>query len=106
MKTVCFTIDGYRVAIRHVLRATSGVDLSSDSHLSNLTANLARNRKRPVSSMLGWNLASVLKSLTERSFEPVDNVPLKFLTFKLFYCSLWDQGKGVVKCMLYDRTPL
>ena len=62
-------IERYRTAISHTLKTVNEVDMSKDPHLSSLLANFARVSDKQRTSVPPWDLALVLKRLTEAPFE-------------------------------------
>ena len=79
------TIEGYRTAIGHMLRAVRGEDISKDPHLTNLFANFARDITKRRNSVPSWNLALVLQTMTQPPFEPLEEVSMKMLTLKTVF---------------------
>ena len=78
------TVEGYRTAISHMLRAV-GVDMMEGQVLSTLMANLARDgTDKP--EVPRWDLALVLEALNQAPFEPLHEVSMKCLTFKMTFC--------------------
>ena len=84
-KLAVSTIEGYRTALGHVIRATQKVDLGHVPELTDLISNLARDTtvKRPV--LPDWDLSVVLKVLSGEPFEPMHLAHLKFVTFKTVF---------------------
>ena len=77
------TIEGYRTAIGHVLRAV-GVDMMKGQALSTLMVNIARDvQEKP--KVAGWDLALVLETLNAAPFEPLQEASLKCLTLKMTF---------------------
>jgi integrase len=87
------TIEGYRTAINKVLLVTQEVDIGKDVNLSNLISNFNRSRPREVNSLPNWDLALVLKALSEKPFEPIKKIPLKMLTLKTVFLIALATGK-------------
>ena len=79
------TIEGYRTAINHVLKATGNVDIGKDTHISSLIANFSRDVSRRKSVAPPWNLAVVLQVLNGAPFEPMHLAPIKLVTFKTVF---------------------
>ena len=79
------TIEGYRTAISHTLKATTGQDVGKDSHLSSLVANFQRDCTRPRVQAPAWDLALVLGVLGRSPFEPLDQIDMKNLTLKTVF---------------------
>ena len=79
------TIEGYRTAIGHMLRAVRGEDISKDPHLTSLFANFARDVTKRRNVVPSWNLALVLQVMTQPPFEPLEEVSLKMLTLKTVF---------------------
>jgi hypothetical protein len=76
------TIDGYRSAIATTIRATGGPDLGHDPQLTSLIKSLYLQNPVTRPQPPAWNLAFVLRVLMSAPFEPMDIVPLKFVTLK------------------------
>ena len=77
------TIEGYRTAIGHVLRAVE-VDMMEGQALSTLMANITRDVKEKP-KVPSWDLALVLETLNGTPFEPLQEESLKCLTFKMTF---------------------
>ena len=87
------TIEGYRTAISHTIKATSTLDLGKDPNLSSLMANFYRDSGRKRTSLPLWNLSLVLKKLSESPFEPMHKAELKFVTLKTVFLVALASGK-------------
>ena len=87
------TIDGYRTALGHMMKAFQGIDLARDPHISSLFANFARDSSRQVSRLPKWDLAFVLQVLTMAPFEPLDKAPLNLLTLKTVFLVTLASGR-------------
>jgi integrase len=87
------TLEGYRTAIGHVIKAVQGIDVGQDPQLASLFANLARTLPVRRSTVPSWNLALVLQALTERPFEPMATAPLRELTLKTVFLVAFASGK-------------
>jgi integrase len=83
-KLAVSTIEGYRTAISHTLKAVSDVDIGRDPHISSLLANFARE-KTPRSSAPPWDLSLVLRKLTQPPFEPLHKAEFKHVTLKTVF---------------------
>ena len=79
------TIEGYRSTICGTIKAVSGVDLGKDFLLSQLLANFDKEHIRPRNRVPPWNLALVLRKLTQAPFEPIKEATLKHLTYKTVF---------------------
>ena len=79
------TIEGYRTAISHVLKAVRGLDIGHDPAISSLIANFVRDVSKRKDSAPPWNLALVLQVLTQAPFEPMHLAPLKLVTSKTVF---------------------
>jgi hypothetical protein len=79
------TIDGYRSAIASTIRAIGGPDLGHDPQLTGLINNLYKQNPVTRPQPPGWDLSFVLNALRAPPFEPIDIVPLKFVTFKTIF---------------------
>ena len=87
------TIEGYRTAIAGALRGEGRPDLGKDKGLSSLLANMARDVPRRKVSAPRWDLSLVLRSLTQEPFEPLAEIPLKYLTWKTVFLVAFATGK-------------
>jgi integrase len=87
------TIEGYRTAINKVVQVTQEVDIGQDVHLSNLIANFNRALPKEINGLPKWDLALVLKALTEKPFEPIKKIALKVLTLKTVFLIALATGK-------------
>ena len=72
-------IERYRTAISHTLKTVNEVDMSKDPHLSSLLANFARVSDKQRTSVPPWDLALVLKRLTEAPFEPMHKADIHYI---------------------------
>ena len=84
-KLAVSTVEGYRTAISHTLKVTSGVDVGKDPHLTSLLANFQRDVSRGKAPAPEWDLALVLQVLTKPPFEPLKEIDLKHLTWKTVF---------------------
>ena len=87
------TIEGYRTAISHTLKAVRGFDVGRDMDLSSLMANFARDRITRKSSVPEWDLSLVLYMLTKKPFEPMHVADLKEVTLKTVFLLALATGK-------------
>jgi hypothetical protein len=76
------TIDGYRSAIATTIRAVGGPDLGHDPQLTSLIHNFYKQNPTRRPTPPTWDLSFVLRALQCAPFEPIDVVPLKFVTLK------------------------
>ena len=79
------TIEGYRAAIGHMIKAVQGVDIGADLNISSLLANFARDKPKRKTSAPVWDLSLVLQAFTEPPFEPFDQAKIKLVTFKTVF---------------------
>ena len=79
------TLDGYRSAIAGTLIHLTGVDLGQDRDLSALLQNFRAEVPSSRNSCPDWDLSSVLNCLSQSPFEPLDQIPLKLLTWKCVF---------------------
>jgi len=82
------TIEGYKTAIADGLKFISDTDVSGSIHLSNLIKSYHKDRPVLRDPFPKWNLALVLNFLLEAPFEPIQEIPLKFLTWKTAFLVL------------------
>jgi integrase len=87
------TIDGYRTAISHVIKAKTGISLGTDPGLTNLLANFDRDMVKRKSMLPPWNLALVLRMLTKAPFEPLHKAELSHLTLKTVFLLALASGR-------------
>ncbi len=86
------TIEGYRTAIGNTLKVVKGLNIGQDVNLSNLMASFYREREEK-SSNVPWNLALVLRKLSQEPFEPIMECELKYLTWKTVFLLALATGK-------------
>ena len=86
------TISGYRTAIADSL-GSEGESISKSSELNRLIASFARDRPKPNSSIPTWDLSLVLLALTKGPFEPLQDAPIKWLTYKTVFLLALASGK-------------
>ena len=84
-KYVLSTIEGYRTAIGHVLKAEKGLDVGQDLDLRSLLANFARDIDRRRPPLPKWDLSFVLKVMTKEPFEPLKKVSMMYCTLKTVF---------------------
>ena len=87
------TIEGYRTAISHTIKAARGMDLGKDPDISSLMSNLARENVKKSSTIPPWDLSLVLRMLTKGPFEPLHRADLKHLTLKTVFLVALATGK-------------
>ena len=75
------TIKGYRSAIGNVLKF-KGTDLTNNQELGMLVQSLELQRPAVPSTVPKWDLALVLRRLTERPYEPMHESSTKYLAAK------------------------
>ena len=78
-KTV--TIKGYRSALNPHLQFRLG-DLGSNTVLAKLFQSFERDRPKTMNKVQPWDLTLILHALTQKPFEPLDMISLKFLSWK------------------------
>ena len=79
------TVEGYRSAISHTLKGTSGRDIGTDKDLTHLLASMHQERPRSRPQPPEWDLSYVLHTLTQAPFEPMVQAPLKMVTWKTVF---------------------
>jgi hypothetical protein len=79
------TCSRYRSALANQLYDKVHWDISKDPSLSRLIESFFRDRPVIDRHLRAWDLRVVLQSLTKAPFEPLANVPLKFLTLKTVF---------------------
>jgi integrase len=87
------TIEGYRTAISHTLKAVSNLDIGKDHHLSALIANFDRTISKQKDLLVPWDLSLVLRKLRKKPFEPLKEIDMKHLTFKTVFLLALATGK-------------
>jgi hypothetical protein len=103
-KSILSTIEGYRTAIGHTIKATQGIDIGKDQDLADLLANFSRERVRHHSTIPCWNLSLVLLILTKPPFEPLHQAELKYATWKTVFLLAWLQANAEVSYTHYAVT--
>ena len=105
-KLAVSTIEGYRTAISHTLKALNDSDLGKDPQLSSLIANFARDQSADRVVAPEWDLAFVLGALLEDPFEPLDKAEIKYLTYKTVFLLALATGKrrGEIHAMRRDTV--
>jgi hypothetical protein len=100
------TIQGYRSALANQLYGKVHWDISKDPSLSRLIESFFRDRPVIDRRLPAWDLRVVLQSLTKAPFEPLANVPLKFLTLKTVFLITLASGKrrSEVHALLHSRV--
>lgn len=89
----CSTLAGYRTAIAKTLLPRTGVDLGADADLSALLRNFQVERPVSRNSVPDWDLSLVLNKLSAPPFEPLEDAPLKLLTWKTVFLVALASGK-------------
>ena len=99
------TIEGYRSAIAGALRHSTGVDLGKDPRLTSLIRSFFRERPRSLRTLPPWDLSLVLYALSAPPFEPLGQILLKFLTWKVAFLLLLASGsrRSEVHALSHDK---
>ncbi len=79
------TIEGYRTAISHTLKAATDMTISDCPQIANLLANFARDPDAQSKPIPNWDLALVLDHLSKSPYEPLHQASLKHLTLKTVF---------------------
>ena len=87
------TLDGYRTAIAKTLVHYTGIDLGANRDLSALLHNFHLERSRVRNPVPDWDLSLVLNCLLKGPFEPLNNAPLKLVTWKTVFLLALASGK-------------
>ena len=87
------TIEGYRTAISHVVKAVTHVDLGKDPSSSKLMMSFAKEAPLRKSSVPPCDLSLVLLMLTKARFEPLLLADLKFVTWKTVFLIALASGR-------------
>ena len=87
------TIEGYRTAIGHVIKAVTGREIGKDSRLTSLINNLARTGQVKKSLVPNWDLSLVLNTMTKSPFEPMHLAEMKYLTLKTVFLLALASGR-------------
>jgi hypothetical protein len=100
------TIQGYRSALANQLYGKVQWDISQDPSLTRLLESFFRDRPVIDRRLPAWDLRVVLQSLTKAPFEPLAQVPLKFLTLKTVFLITLASGKrrSEVHALLHSRV--
>ena len=87
------TIEGYRTAIGHVVKAVTGREIGKDARLTSLINNLARTGQVKKSLVPSWDLSLVLLTLTKSPFEPMHLADMKYVTLKTVFLLALASGR-------------
>lgn len=79
------TISGYRSMLSAVLPPVQNCPVGQHPYISRLIKGVFHSRPPKVKLFPEWNLEVVLKALEKQPFEPLNDVPLKFLTLKTVF---------------------
>ena len=98
-------MEGYRTAIAGSIKPIAGLDLGQDPFLSNLIKSFKRERPKSLQEFPQWDLSLVLFSLIKEPFEPLAEVPLKFLTYKTVFLVLLAAGcrRSELHALSYEK---
>ena len=76
------TLQGHKSCICETLRLGADLDLKENTALSSLMKSFKLDRPRALNVVPKWNLLVVLRGLRQTPFEPLEDIDLKFLTYK------------------------
>ena len=107
------TIKGYRSAISRTIALSGGTDFGKNESISLLLRNFSLTRPKQKVLVPQWNLGLVLSYLSSASFEPVDKIDLKLLSYKCCFLLALASGRRrselhalsiVDSCMRFSRN--
>ena len=87
------TIKGYRSAISRTIALSGGTDFGKNESISLLLRNFSLTRPKQKVLVPQWNLGLVLSYLSSASFEPVDKIDLKLLSYKCCFLLALASGR-------------
>ena len=86
------TIEGYRTAIAETL-GNVPLDISNNTELARLIASFHRDKPKSSRNLPKWDLSIVLHQLKQPPFEPLQEAPLKYVTWKTVFLLALASGK-------------
>ena len=86
------TIEGYRPAIADTL-GNVPLDISNNTELARLIASFHRDKPKSSRNLPKWDLSIVLHQLKQPPFEPLQEAPLKYVTWKTVFLLALASGK-------------
>ena len=86
------TIEGYRTAIADTL-GNVPLDISNNTELARLIASFHRDKPKSSRNLPKWDLSIVLHQLKQPPFEPLQEAPLKYVTWKTVFLLALASGK-------------
>lgn len=89
----CSTIASYRTAVLNTLVVARGPDLSGSAIISGIIKGFRRGDVSARSRVPPWSLSVVCQILRGHPFEPLDVVPLKFVTLKFVFLLALASGR-------------
>ena len=86
------TIEGYRTAIADTL-GNIPLDISNNTEIARLIASFHRDKQKSSRSLRKWDLSLVLHQVKQPPFEPLEEAPLKYITWKTIFLLALASGK-------------
>ena len=86
------TIEGYRTALADKL-GSRGLNISNNTDIARLISSFHRDKPKCIRILPKWDLTLVLHQLTKAPFEPLEECPIKFLTWKTVFLLALASGK-------------
>ena len=87
------TIKGYRSAIGRTISLLGGPDFGQNEYISLLVRSFSLERPKQNKLVPQWNLGLVLAALNSPSFEPAEEVDLRFLYYKCCFLLALASGR-------------
>ena len=75
------TIEGYRIAIVDTL-GNAPLEISNNAEIAKLIASFHRDKPKSSRSLPKWDLSVVLHQLKQPPLQPLEEAPLKYVTWK------------------------
>jgi integrase len=99
------TIRGYRCAIASTLKHC-GRSIGTNTDVTDLISSLALERPAHQRTVPAWDLALVLKALTEPPFEPLERADMKILSYKTAFLLALATGSRVSELHAIDEKSI
>ncbi|MCP4343014.1 MAG: hypothetical protein GY799_30050, partial [Desulfobulbaceae bacterium] len=100
------TIKGFRSALGAIYKRLGSFNLATNEDVSDLLKGLERKRPPKDKSLLGWDVAFVLKALTEAPFEPMSTCPPLMLLWKTVFLVAMASARRVSELHALVRHPM
>ena len=78
------TIEGYRTEMADTL-GNASLDISNNAEIARLIASFHRDKPKSARNLPQWDLSLVLHQLKQPPFEPLEEAPIKYITWNTVF---------------------